>query len=347
MNYSTILFAIQISLMILLVSNRPSGSINQMQNKWPKPVYNFKEYPVTENGFELGRALFYDPILSRDSTISCADCHLQYTGFAHVDHTVSHGIEGRNGTRNAPALINLAWKSSFHWDGGVHAWHLQFINPIEHPSEMDHKLLSVLNRLQQDAFYRRMFLNAFGSDSITSKNFLNALAQFVVSLESKDSKYDRVMRKEKGTYFTDQEKHGYLLFQHNCQACHTEPLFTNTFFASNGLPADPQYNDLGRYIITNRSSDSFQFMIPTLRNIEYTFPYMHDGRFKKLKDVMQHYTEGINTKDPHLHRLLRKKIILNEQDQKDIIAFLKTLSDRTFLYNERYSYPKQLMSTRK
>jgi cytochrome c peroxidase len=315
--------------------------------KWPKPTYNFKQYPVTEDGFQLGRVLFYDPILSRDSSISCADCHLQYTGFAHVDHQVSHGIDGRKGTRNAPALVNLAWKTSFHWDGGVSQLHLQFINPIEHPSEMDNKLTVVLERLRNQSFYRQRFKQVFGNESITTMQFLSAMAQFVVSLESKNSTYDRVMRKEKGVSFTKQEKNGYLLFKQHCNACHTEPLFTQTFFANNGLPVDPNYDDIGRFAITNRSVDSFLFMIPTLRNIEYTFPYMHDGRFAKLKDVINHYVKGIDRSTKNLHQKLRKPIPLNEQMQKDLIAFLKTLTDKEFLYNKRFSFPKELLSTRK
>lgn len=346
MNYTSILCVILLGVSTILVSHQPSGSVKALSKKWPKPIYDFTTHPVSDEGFELGRALFYDPILSRDSTISCAACHLQYTGFAHVDHTVSHGIDGRKGTRNAPALINLAWKVVFHWDGGVTSLPLQFINPIEHPLEMDNQLSTVIRKLQGDVYYRKLFSAAYGSDSITSKRLLDALAQFVVSLESKDAKYDRVMRKEKGIYFTEQEKNGYRLFQNNCNACHTEPLFTNTFFASNGLPVDPQYNDLGRYAITNRTTDSFQFMIPTLRNTEFTFPYMHDGRFRKLKDVIQHYTQ-INTKGKQLHPILRKKITFNDQEQKDLIAFLKTLSDRTFLYNTRFAFPKELLNARK
>ena len=333
--------------MFLLAMKEFSFKERSLAMKWPKTTYNFDKNPLSEEGFQLGRALFYDPILSRDSTISCADCHLQYTGFAHVDHQVSHGIDGRKGTRNAPALINLAWKKSFHWDGGVPLLDLQFINPIEHPNEMDNKLSIVLERLRNQSFYRDRFKKVFGTDSISTAHFLKAMAQFVVSLESRNAKYDQVMRKEKGISFSDQERNGYRLFKQNCNACHTEPLFTNTFFASNGLPVNRNTPDLGRFTITNRSTDSFQFMIPTLRNIEFTFPYMHDGRFMKLKEVISHYTNGIDYSNKHLHRALRKKIQLSDKEQKDLIAFLKTLSDKEFLYNKRFSFPKELLNTRK
>ena len=134
-------FTLLIALGVMLASFRLAIDTNplilELPDKWPTPVYTFATNPLTEEGFQLGRKLFYDPNLSRDQTISCASCHLQYTGFTHVDHNVSHGIEGRKGTRNAPALINLIWNSSFHWDGGVNNLEVQPINPIQHPAEMD------------------------------------------------------------------------------------------------------------------------------------------------------------------------------------------------------------------
>jgi cytochrome c peroxidase len=182
---------------------------------WPKTVYSFQNNPLTEEGFQLGRKLFYDPILSRDSTISCASCHLQYTGFTHVDHTVSHGIDGKKGTRNAPVLINLAWNSTFHWDGGVNHLEVQGINPIQHPAEMDEKLENVLKKLNATSIYPALFKNAFGSDKITTSTLMKALTLYTVSLVSADSKYDKVMRKEKGVHFSEQEKNGLKLFRNH------------------------------------------------------------------------------------------------------------------------------------
>ena len=308
--------------------------------KWPASKFDFAKNPLTQEGFELGRKLFYDPVLSRDSTISCASCHLQYTGFTHVDHNVSHGIDGRKGTRNSPVLINLAWSSSFHWDGGVNHIEVQGLNPIQHPAEMDNTMEEVINRLQRSGNYPALFDAAFGSKEITTVRIMKALSQFDLSLVSSNSKYDQVMRKEKGIAFTEQEKKGLKLFRKNCVACHKEPLFTNDFFASNGLPMDPILKDVGRYGITHDPKDSLLFKIPTLRNIEYTFPYMHDGRFRKLKDVLKFYSEGIDLKSKNLHPVLQKKVTLSENDQKDIIAFLYTLTDKEFLFNNKFSFPK-------
>jgi len=169
---------------------------------------------------------------------------------------------------------------------------------------------------------------------------MKALAQFDLSLVSSNSKYDQVIRKEKGVAFTDQEKNGLKLFRNQCASCHKEPLFTNDFYASNGLPMDPFLMDVGRFGITHDPKDSLLFKIPTLRNLEYTFPYMHDGRFRKLKEVLQFYTQGIDSKAKNLHPALKKKITLNDNEQKDIIAFLYTLTDKEFLFNKRFSFPK-------
>lgn len=308
--------------------------------KWPYPVYNFKDQPVTVSGFELGRKLFYDPILSRDSTISCASCHLQYTGFTHVDHAVSHGIEGRKGTRNAPALINLAWNKSFHWDGGVNHIEVQGLNPIKHPAEMDNSLEEVLRRLQRSANYPELFKRAFGTKEVSTSRIMKALSMFEVCLISSNSKYDKVIRKEKGVSFTEQEKNGLKIFRQHCASCHSEPLFSNNGFACNGIPIDTLFNDVGRYAITHLGKDSMQFRIPTLRNIEFTFPYMHDGRYKKLKDVINYYSEGIKIDAPYLDDRIKGPFHFNEHEKKDLLAFLLTLTDKEFLYDKRYSFPK-------
>jgi len=309
-------------------------------DKWPKPSYDFSKNPLTEEGFQLGRKLFYDPILSKDSTISCASCHLQYTGFTHVDHAVSHGIYGRKGTRNSPVLINLAWNKSFHWDGGVNHLEVQGINPIKHPAEMDCSLEEVIKRLSESPTYPSLFSQVFGTTEINTSRIMKALTQFTVSLVSSNSKYDRVMRKDKGIEFTEQEKSGLKLFQTNCAVCHTEPLFTNTFFASNGLKIDSLLNDVGRFGVTGDPKDSLQFKIPTLRNVEFTFPYMHDGRFKKLKDVINYYSNGIDISSPYLSQHLKKPMNFNEKEKKDLLAFLLTLTDKTFLYDKRFSFPR-------
>lgn len=342
---SSILLAIFCGVIVTLFSFRINERVKEIEfvvpKKWPKTQYTFEKNTLTEEGFELGRKLFYDPILSRDNSISCASCHLQYTGFTHVDHKVSHGIDGRKGTRNSPVLINLAWNKTFHWDGGVNHLEAQGINPIQHAAEMDNTLEEVIKRLTQSDTYPELFKNAFGTEEITTSKVMKALTQFTASLVSANSKYDKVMRKEKGVVFSEQEKKGLKIFQTNCAVCHTEPLFTNTFFASNGLKIDSLLKDVGRFAITNVGSDSMQFKIPTLRNIEFTFPYMHDGRYKKLKDVINYYSEGIDPKTPYLSHPLKKPFQFTEIEKKDLLAFLLTLTDKEFLYNPRFSFPRE------
>ena len=303
---------------------------------WPKPHYDFKNNPVSEEGFQLGRKLFYDPILSRDNTISCASCHLQATGFTHVDHELSHGVDGKIGTRNSLALMNLAWSKDFMWDGGVNHLEVQPLNPITNPLEMDETLEHVVQKLQQTQDYPGLFERAFGSSKITGQLTLKALSQFVVMLKSSNSKYDQVIRKE--TSFNEQEQKGYDLFKQHCASCHEEPLFSSNQFEYNGLAVDPTLNDIGRMKITGRKEDSLRFKVPTLRNIQFTFPYMHDGRFKTLTEVIKHYNSLSRNK--LLKKELAKPMNLTDNNRVDIVAFLRTLTDNEFLFNPKYGYPK-------
>lgn len=322
----------------LIFSATNNGHPFYLPKHWPKPIYDFDANPISLSKFELGRTLFYDPDLSRDSTISCASCHLQYSGFTHIDHALSHGIDGEIGTRNSPVLINLAWQQSFHWDGGVGHLNKQAINPLTHAKEMDNSLQEILKRLNASTYYRKRFYRAFGDSTITTDLLLKALSNFTIGLVSAQSKYDQV--KNHTTTFNEQEKAGYGLFKKYCVSCHQEPLFTRNEFKSNGLPVNPKLADYGRMGITNRHEDSLLFKIPTLRNIEFSFPYMHDGRFKHLKDVLAHYSqlhETTKLKSKELKALNRS---LSDREQKDLVAFLKTLSDPAFLFNPLFKYPK-------
>ncbi len=306
---------------------------------WPEPVYDFSKNPVTTAGFQLGRQLFYDPLLSRDTTISCASCHLQATGFAHVDHALSHGIEGRVGTRNAPALMNLAWSRAFMWDGGVHHLDMQPLSPISSAEEMDESLENVVRKLNHSKKYRGLFAAAFGDTVVTGQKTLLALSQFALMLNSYNSKYDKYIRQEPGAEMTDQELNGLKLFRTHCASCHTEPLFTNGAFANNGLPVDTTLWDPGRYRITQNPADSLKFKVPTLRNIQFSYPYMHDGRFKKLSEVLRHYTGGISI-SPTLDAQFQTPVVLRPEEKIDLIAFLLTLTDREFLFDPRFGFPR-------
>jgi len=306
---------------------------------WPKPYYDFAQNQPTVEGFELGRKLFYDPILSRDSSISCASCHFQATGFAHVDHELSHGIEGKVGNRNALALQNLIWSDNFMWDGGVNHLDVQALNPITNPLEMDETMGNVIRKLQQEKSYPELFNKAFGTSKITGQLLLKALSQFVIQLNSCNAKYDKVIRKEAA--FSVQEENGYRLFATHCSSCHQEPLFNSTSFENNGLPLDPYLNDLGRMKITGNPIDSLRFKVPSLRNCQFTAPYMHDGRFRSLTAVIKHYNQLIVNKNTshQLHLPMR----LSDNDRVDLVAFLKTLTDIEFLFNRKFSDPAVLV----
>lgn len=309
----------------------------EIPKNWPNPHYDFQQNPLSEPIIELGRTLFYDPILSADNTISCSSCHLSFTAFTHVDHALSHGIGDSIGTRNAPVLINLAWNKHFMWDGAVNHIEMQALAPITHPLEMGENLEHVLSKLNHSSKYRSLFYLAFQDSNITSCSLLKSIAQFQLTLISSNSKYDKVQRNE--DTFTDQEKSGYRLFKRHCNSCHSAPLFTTGEFRNNGLPIDSILHDLGRGKVTQLVQDNYTFKIPTLRNIEFSYPYMHDGRFKTLMDVLNHYSSGI-AHTPNIDPLIKNGIRLSSNEKVDLIAFLLTLSDKDFLFNPKFQYPK-------
>lgn len=301
---------------------------------WPAPVY---DGALTHEAVALGRRLFYDPVLSRDSIISCSSCHLSYTAFTHVDHALSHGIHDSVGTRNSPALINLAWSRQFMWDGAVNHLDMQALAPINHPAEMGESTAHVVAKLRRSPVYAELFAAAFGDAAITGERLLKALAQFQLTLVSADAKYDRVMAGRE--HFSAQEARGLALFRNHCNSCHTEPLFTNGELLNNGLAQDTLLRDIGRMRITGDARDSLRFKVPTLRNCEHSHPYMHDGRFRTLRAVLDHYDHGIvpsATLDPRL----RAGIRLSSDERTDLVAFLLTLTDRDFLFNPEHAYPR-------
>lgn len=304
-------------------------------NYFPKPVYNFNENPLDSAKVELGRVLFYDPILSLDNTISCASCHSPYNAFAHTDHDLSHGIFDSIGNRNAPALFNLAWQNTFMWDGAINHLDMQALAPISHPKEMGSDIKKVIQKLNASQEYKHLFKQAFQDTTISSFKILKALSQFQLTLVSANAKYDRVKLHKEA--FTEQEKNGYKLFKTNCSSCHVEPLFSNYNFENNGLPLDPTLNDLGRFTITQNDLDRMKFKVPSLRNLSYTYPYMHDGRFSSLKEVLQHYTEGIH-RSATLSPQLLKPIVLNSNEKVDLIAFLLTLNDKAFAFDKKHQF---------
>jgi cytochrome c peroxidase len=335
-------FAI-VSLVACSVDSRMDPTINEddISLKWPDyfpaPVYDFSENPITKEGFLLGKKLFYDPILSRDNTISCGSCHQQFVAFAHADHKVSHGIDNQLGVRNSPALYNLMWHKTFFWDGGSKHIEVQPIAPIINPIEMDETIQQVVYKLSQRADYKSLFKSAFNSDSVTSQLMLKAITQFMGAFISAGSKYDKNRVNATAYPFTADEQAGKTIFENKCASCHVPPLFTDDSFRNNGL--DENFSDSGRYAITNINSDMGKFKVPSLRNIELTYPYMHDGRFETLNEVLNHYTSGIQqsaTLDPSLSN----GIPLSNTEKEQITAFLKTLTDREFITDPRFKETK-------
>jgi cytochrome c peroxidase len=315
-----------------------SGDILPVPKNWPKPNYDFEKNPLDAEKISLGRKLFYDPILSLDSTISCASCHSNFNAFAHTDHDLSHGIHDSIGFRNAPPLFNLAWQPVFMWDGAINHLDMQALAPISHPGEMGEKIENIVQKLSNQKKYKIYFQKAFGDSLISGERILKALSQFQLTLLSSQSKYDSV--KSELAVFSEQESKGYALFQKHCNECHREPLFSTFEFADNGLPIDSTLNDYGRFRITQNKKDSFHFKIPSLRNLFYSYPYMHDGRFKKLSQVINHYVKGIE-KRPTLSAQLRNPILLSSNEKADLIAFLLTLTDTKFVFNKDFGFPNE------
>jgi cytochrome c peroxidase len=304
---------------------------------FPKPLYNFENNPLTKEGFELGRKLFYDGRLSKDGNFACASCHQQFAAFVTYDHDFSHGFNNQFSTRNAPGLFNLAWQKEFQWDGGVNNLEVQPLAPMTAPNEMGEDINTIITKLKADDTYRDMFKAAFGNPEINSQRMLKALAQFIVMLVSADSKYDKV---KKGTAtFTAAEQGGYTTFKAKCASCHAEPLFTDLSYRNNGLTLHPTLKDYGRMRISNKSEDSLKFRVPSLRNVELTFSYMHDGRFYTFDQVLNHYATGV-VQSPTLDPLLKNGISLSSTERINIKAFLRTLTDSTFIKDKRFEQPQ-------
>ncbi|WP_245189744.1 cytochrome-c peroxidase [Lunatimonas salinarum] len=301
---------------------------------FPEPIYTFRNNAVTEEGFKLGRTLFFDPALSRDGSVSCSSCHVQSHAFADTWlHPFSFGVEDREGKRNAPPLFNLAFQREFFWDGGV--THLDFapILAFESEIEMDLSFEEVVSRIRRHTTYPEKFKNAFGVEEVTGPYVLHALSQFMVMMVSANSKYDEYLNGN-ARALNSIELEGLALFRKHCEGCHQEPLFTDLSYRNNG--AQVKISDFGREIVTEVPQDRAKFKVPSLRNIELTSPYMHNARFETLEQVLDHYTEGVIdqvTIDPLVFNEGKPKIKLSEEEKAKIVAFLKTLTDPAFISN--------------
>jgi cytochrome c peroxidase len=307
---------------------------------FPPMAYNLEGNPPTQKGFELGKKLFYDGRLSADGLVSCGFCHMQEHAFTHHGHTVSHGVNNLVGTRNAPPIQNVAYQTSFMWDGATNNLDLQALIPLTNPIEMDGNLEQILTMMRGDSAYRKLFEQAFTDGAVTVENMLKAMSQFMVMVTSSNSKFDKYIRNEPGGSLTADELSGYAIFSTKCASCHATDLFTDNSFRNNGLAVNPLVNDVGRYRATELPQDYYKFKVPSLRNIEKTAPYMHDGRFGTLEGVLNHYAAGVTdspTLDPLLKQNGRLGIVLSEIEKTRLIAFLKTLTDNGYLTDARFS----------
>ena len=301
-------------------------------NYFPKIEYDFSNNQLSKEKIELGKILFYDPILSKNNQVSCASCHSSYNAFAHTDHKLSHGIYDQIGVRNAPSLFNLAWQREFMWDGAINHLDMQALAPINSKTEMGETTKGLINKLQKTNYYPKLFHDAFKDSIIKTEYLLKSLSQFQLTLISANSKYDSVIKGV--TKFNTKEKNGYELFKNNCNSCHTEPLFSSYDYKNNGIQEDSLLKDLGRFEITQNIKEKYLFKVPSLRNLKYSYPYMHDGRMKKLQTVIEHYSDI---------EIDNKFIKLNSKEKIDLIAFLLTLNDREFTLNKDHKFPSKLI----
>ncbi|WMI67713.1 cytochrome-c peroxidase [Mangrovimonas sp. YM274] len=310
-------------------------------SNFPELAYNLDNNPLTEAGFELGKSLFYDGKLSVNDAIPCAFCHEQAFAFTHHGHNLSHGVDGAIGLRNSLPIQNLAFLNEFMWDGAATHLDMQPIIPITSHLEMGETMGNVVEKLKADPNYQQQFERAFEDGAVNAANMLKALSQFMVMMVSSNSKYDKYVRNEEGVTLSAMELDGLQTFENKCASCHATDLFTDQSYRDNGLPVNPQLNDKGRFDIFEDPNDLYKFRVPSLRNVETSYPYMHDGRFQTLEAVLDFYDHGMVDNGNVDPLLLREDqtygISLDAYEKESLIAFLKTLTDNEFLTDDRFS----------
>lgn len=313
-----------------------------------------EDNPMTVEGVELGRKLFYEVKLSGDNTMSCANCHAPASAYSDPNQ-FSEGIDGVEGTRNSMALVNLGWDDHFFWDGRATSLEEQILLPVEDPIEMHDTWPNVVSELSASLEYKNMFFKAFGTPGVTKERAAKAIAQFLRTMISGSSKYDVMYKYENNLPLSSSEQAiyatisveewaGYDLFKSlngaDCFHCHNGPLVQVKKFSNNGL--DATFSDLGRGEVTGNPTDYGKFKVPTLRNIAYSAPYMHDGRFATLDEVIEHYSSGISmspTIDPLIEFANQGGVQLDSYEKDLLKAFLLTLSDESFINNPAFQEP--------
>jgi cytochrome c peroxidase len=319
--------------------------------RFPKPPIA-SDNELTVQGVKLGRMLFYEKKLSGNATQSCASCHQQQFAFNDTAQ-FSIGIHGLQGKRNAMSVFNMAWNTNgFFWDGRAPLLRDQSLKPIQDALEMDETLANVVAKLKQSQVYKDQFIRAFGTDEITPELISKAMEQFMNSIVSNKSKYDAY--RNGAAVLDSSEERGRRLFflEYNqfipeqsgadCAHCHSGDNFENDQFMNNGIKEDAAIIDIGRQAVTNKPNDKGKFKVPSLRNIELTAPYMSDGSIKTLEEVVEHYNTGLkssSTLDAALEQTRGTGLRLTPKNKQDLVAFLKTLTDKELLINTAYNSP--------
>ncbi|MEC4114503.1 cytochrome-c peroxidase [Myroides pelagicus] len=307
---------------------------------FPELKYKFVNNEITKSGVELGKKLFHDPRLSEDNTVSCASCHDKKAAFSDRGKAFSIGLEGQVGKRNAPPIQNMAFNDEYFYDGASNNLEMVSIVPIHNPVEMRETLPTIMDKLRDDQSYQILFNKAYKDVKMTTTSMLKALAQYMTVLVSSNSKYDKYIRNEPGGELSSTELHGLTLYRQNCASCHATDLFTDNSFRNNGLRVNPVLDDKGRYEVTGQEEDKYAFKVSSLRNVAFTEPYMHDGRFKTLEEVIDFYRFSVQD-SPTLDPLLKQSdgtlgIQFSEEEKKALLTFLETLTDSEFIDNPAF-----------
>ncbi len=326
-----------------IIVEDPLQTVREFETPLRFPIPEIPEdNPLTEEGIALGRMLFYDPILSADSTQACGSCHVQEFAFTDNGRRFSVGIDSLEGDRNSMAVINIAWIEDLFWDGRAKGVEEQAFGPVVNPVEMHETWENAVTKLKRHPIYPDLFTKAFRQTEdevveIDSVLVVKAIAQFERTLVSSNSKYDKFLRNE--VEFSESERRGYDLFfteKADCFHCHGNALATDNVFHNNG--SDAAGIDPGLFNVTGDFNDYGMFRTPTLRNIELTAPYMHNGIFNTLEEVVNHYNSGGGIFQPNKDPLIRP-LGLNEQEKEDLVAFLKSFTDSTFITNPDFASP--------
>nr|WP_294905375.1 cytochrome c peroxidase [uncultured Lacibacter sp.] len=307
----------------------------QIPSHFPSTSY-YQANPVTNEGFELGRRLFYDRRFSVDGSISCGSCHEQRAAFGMYDHDLSHGVNGAHGIRNAMTIFNIAWQTSYGWDGKYSSLNDVYTAHINSPIEFGENINNIISKLKTDSRYTQQFKQVYGSNDINQQRIFHALTQFVSAFISSTTKYDSVKQNLKT--FTASEQAGYNVFLSKCNSCHAEPFFTDFSYRNIGLPLT-LLNDKGRMSITGNRADSLKFRVPSLRNLYKSYPFLHDGRFIGFEQIFDHYQSGVQ-QSLSLDPLLNNGIQLSTAERTALVDFFRTLTDHSLTGSNSFSAPQ-------